>query len=164
MRSWWKAAIRLFGILNILFASLGLVLLIGGFLEPSVRSQKVGDPRYYVEAYYAYTGINFLFLLLLIVAGIFLWRLQNRGRVLSNLLFCLLIIYWVASSALGLFLSMSPREGAVRIGSSMAAAAGTGNMGIAPLLMPGYPLIGLVVINLAYRRLRRHEASTARLP
>jgi len=62
------------------------------------------------------------------------------------------IVWYLVRSGLSVWL-LSACDG-MRIGSSIAAASGIGEIGTAPQILTGYPLIALVITNIAFRKLR----------
>jgi len=152
MRSWPRVVIRTFAVLNMLLGIEGLLaLLISAYAR--VRADPwPQDPPYFAEAYYLQAVINLALALITAWAAPYLWRLQERGRTMCNVLFCGEIVYFWATS---LFFAFSflfhGKESAFC--HALAVSGGAGNMGIGLQLATAYPLVGIVLINLAYRRL-----------
>ena len=90
------------------------------------------------------------------LAGYWLIKVHRRGAVFSNYLFSLEILYFLGSAWISLALSMSSNATAASIGMSLGAVGGTGNMGTALQELTAYPLIALVTLNIARRRLDRN--------
>ncbi len=147
--NWAKRILRLFGILHLLYGGLGLYLLFHGvFLSLSLGSLHRVPPTYApyrLEAYILRTSINLIFLIILVIAGLLLLRARRQGVRLSNVLFIAMIVYVLDPFYLGLF--------GEAFRSSMAATAGTGGVGITLQIVTGYPLICLIALNLAARKL-----------
>ncbi len=154
MRDWPAKAVRTVGILNILFGAVGLYLTMLSIRHFSPRATHAGHPPYEPQAYWAIITINFAFLLVLVFAGWLLWRLDQRGVRLCNWLLSLEIVYWLGYTTLGLFLSMANDKRISLIGLSMGAVGGIGHMGLVPQIVTLYPVVILIVMNVAYRRLR----------
>jgi hypothetical protein len=125
----------------------GLYLLILTLYRFVVGFDYAPDPEipYHIEAFFLRTGLNLLFLAAIIFAGIKLLLAREKGVQLSNKLFVLMILY---------FLEPFSRLLGPEFGISMGATAGTGNMGISPILLTGYPLIALIVLNVV--RVKTH--------
>lgn len=137
------ALFRLFGILHLLFASWGVYLVVFA-LRAVMRSGHLYqfDPKiaYYSEAFIFRTTVNVILLAVEVVAALYLLRLSRTGLRLNNI-FCLSLLVY---ESFGTFFGFG--EG---VGISLAASAGTGNMGIAPQFLTGYPVIAFVALNLA---------------
>src|SRR5579862_5794932 len=147
--SWWsKTFLRTIGALDAIFCVLGLYL----FLDPISRGlfaakASAGAP-YFKIAFVTMLATNGVLLLLFVLAAVQLVRLKKSGvtahTTASALLvaYCLLIaIVWVAGGS---------------VGTSVAAATGIGNLGIAPFqcfnLAPYvYPIASTVLLLLARR-------------
>lgn len=158
MRPWYRATIRLFGVASILLAGVGLYTL-AGTLVLSLRRPWVNalTPRYTMAAYSAMTAINVGCLILLLVVGVSLIRLRRRGLAIANWLFSLELVYFFLVGMLGVSL-LGAGGGLHVIGGSLAAASGSGNVGIMPQIVTGFPVAALVLLNVAYRRLRTEGA------
>jgi hypothetical protein len=155
---WPIVTIRIFAILSVLFGGLGMVLLVESLFRFFLRNRTLDPGTYYPEVFLTKVVINFLCIVMLLAAALFLWKLERRGLRLSNLVFCLEIVYFaVVDSWFGLWLVMSANERAQAIGHAMGATGGTGNMGVAPQIITGFPVLALIFINLAYSRLRGKE-------
>lgn len=157
-RVWPDGTIRLFGVLNVFFVGIGLFLLSQSVLLFWVRPAEPFDAAYFAEAYYASTAINLCFLLGLLFTAYPLWQREQRGLWLCNLVFACEIVYILGRSIIG-DLAFSPSQRAAEIGMSVAQTDGIGSMGIALQMLSGYPVIALVVLNLAYRKLRQANLS-----
>lgn len=145
---WPKALLKLFGVLNLFFACAGFYQL--GFVTFSLvslgRYPRFGDPSapYVTEAFFLMTSINFIFLAVLFFAGFLLLRLRAHAVRVNNTLFVSMIIYELTLLLIN--------GGA--LGTSIVTAFPTANVGIAPTIFTGYPILALIVLNLAHRRLR----------
>jgi len=157
MRPWAARTIRAFAIVNVLLVMFGLYFLVRTVLRVYTMGAHDDLLAYYAQAFYGRSIINLLFLLALLAGSAFLWRLQRRGLWICNIVFGGEILYLFATD---LFIVLSIFVGGkiALIGDSMAASAGTGDMGINAQVLTGYPIIALIVLNIAYRKLHRREA------
>lgn len=157
MRPWAGVVLRAFAIVNVLFATFGLYFLVRTVLGVYASGPRPDHLPFYPQAFYGRSIINLLFLLALLVGSVFLWRLQRRGLVICNIVFAGEILYFLATVLFG-FASIFATGIIALIGDSIAATAGTGNMGINAQLLTGYPIIALIVLNIAFRKLRQAKA------
>jgi len=157
MRPWAARTIRAFAIVNVLLVMFGLYLLVGTVLRDYGLPPDPTAPAYYHQAFYGKSIINLLFLIALLAGSRFLRRLERRGLWICNIVFTGEILYFLGTVAFEVFSGFAGGEIAL-IGFSMGAAGGTGDMGISPQTLTGYPIIALIVLNIAYRKLRRREA------
>jgi hypothetical protein len=157
MRPWAARTIRAFAIVNVLLVMFGLYLLVGTVLRHYGLPPNPSAPAYYHQAFYGRSIINLLFLLALLAGSGFLWRLKRAGLTICNAVFALEILYFVGDALLDIILWMVGGKPAL-FAHGLAAAGGTGNMGIGPQLLTGYPIIALIALNIAYRKLHRPEA------
>ncbi len=144
---WPKIVVRIFGVLHLILVAIGVYLFSTG-ISLAVFS-KPSDPfseyPYEMQAYVLRTAANLVFLVTLLAAAVLLLRLRYLGVVLSNVLFIAMIVYLL--DPFSFFLG----EGFAR---SMAVTAGI-NAPMMPVLYTGYPVVSLIVLNLAGRRLKR---------
>ncbi|MBI3405097.1 MAG: hypothetical protein HY046_06525 [Acidobacteria bacterium] len=155
---WAFITVRAFAVFNALFGGLGLALLADGLFRFFFMGRAFYNEAYYPEVFLIKTTINLICVLMLLVAAVFLWRLERRGLLLSNSVFCLELVYFIfVDSWLEQWLMMSGNERAQAIGHAIGATGGTGNMGIAPQIITGFPVMGLILLNLAYSRLGYKE-------
>jgi len=91
------------------------------------------------------TAINVSLLAVLVFAGVRLLQLRPRGVTLCNVLFVAEVLYFFCIPWSPNF----PRS----VSMSIAGATGVGNMGIAPQLLTAYPIIALIALSLARRKL-----------
>lgn len=155
MRIWPAMLIRTFSMLNIFLVLTGLFFLLQTALFFAARVPRPDDPASFAEAYYVRTVINVFCLLILLLASKPLWQLEPRGLRICNLVFAFEIAYFVTSAALGLSLELSDGGTRSQIAASIAATGGIGNMGLSLQLITGYPVVGLIVLNIAYRKLNK---------
>ena len=150
---WWARTIRLFAVISLVYVIAGIYFLSLTVRETYLRGPDLTTP-YYDQVFYARSAVNLLFLVGLLVGSVFLWRLRRRGLLICNVVFGGEILYlllcngfeicaWLSGGTIGL------------IAQAMGAAGGTGEMGTAAQMITGYPLIALLVLNLAYYRLRQ---------
>jgi len=157
---WASRLIRAFGVVNLIMAILGLPLCVAtAFLFPA-RIPWTPDQPYLAEVFWSMTVINLVFLGLLALSGFLLLKADRRALLVCNLLFTAEILYWIGFPVLGLYLGLFLKNRAWigGLSTSMAGAFGIGNMGTAPQMLSGYPLIALPALNLAFRRLPRPVA------
>ena len=161
---WTVVVIRTFVVITGILSLVGLFFILQtSFLFFAVRLPKLEDPAYLQELFYVRTIINFVCVVLLLLACPYLWRLQARGLRLFNAVFVFELFYFLGDPALTLILFFSRHEIASEVADSLAATAGIGNMGLALQLVTAYPIIGLVLLNISFRKLdktkgRRDEA------
>ncbi len=147
-------AVRAFAVTNVVMVVVGLYFLfdsLNGFIPE--RFPPAEFP-YIAQVYYTMTAIDLACLLALLLGTPFLWHLDRRGLVICSAVFAFEILYLIGDSFLGLALADSGTRARL-IGNTMAAASGIGGMGTAPQIVTGYPIIGLIVLNIFYRRLGR---------
>jgi len=160
MRDWGRILIRSFGIANWFYGLTGAYFLADGLR----RVHHFGPHPYQAKAYYFLVTINALFLLAIFLTGYWLILIRRRGAVFSNYLFSMELLFWVFSSLISLKLVMSGNATAVSVGMSLGAVQGIGNMGTALQLLTAYPLIALVALNLARKRVDRNRSWNALEP
>jgi len=157
MRPWAARTIRAFAIVNVLLAMYGLYLLVYTVLRHYGLPPYPGAPAYYHQAFYGRSIVNLLFLIALVAGSRFLWRLKRAGLVICSVVFALEILYFVGDAVLAIILWMVGGKPAL-FDLALGATAGTGDMGINAQVLTGYPIIALIVLNIAYRKLHRREA------
>jgi hypothetical protein len=94
VKSWPRITFRVFGVLHIIIGVLGIGWDVWMYLALAPR-QLAPDPRYpYALHFYClYVCVDLLCLVFLIRAGVALWRLQPRGRWLSNLVLVFEVVW-----------------------------------------------------------------------
>jgi magnesium-transporting ATPase (P-type) len=145
----WLASIVSIGILNIVFFAAGIwytAITVRGFL--AWKSTHGWSTPHFPAVFIAMTSINAILLLSLAYSGICLLQLRRAGVILSNIVFASELIWFLLVQGL---LALTPSL----ISSSVGAAGGVGNMGIAPQILTGYPVVALIVLNLADRKERK---------
>ena len=157
MPLWAKAVSWTVGVVNIALAVRG----INGMLYPVHRVltgyRPHADTPYFGIVFVVMTVINISVLALFVVAAFQLFRLKPSGLLLHSIASVLLFIYFVLNGVLWLVPD--------RIGASIGAATGVGNMGIAPFvllfLVPGvYPISSTIVLQFARRKITVTQASS----
>jgi len=157
MRPWAARTIRAFAILNVLLVMFGVYFLVRTVLRHYGLPPDPAGPAYYHQAFYGRTIINLLFLIALAGGSAFLWRVGRRGLLICNIVFTGEILYFLATCAFEVLSGFAGGQIAL-VGDSMATVAGTGDMGISPQVLSGYPIIALIALNVAYRKLPRAKA------
>lgn len=160
MHSWPRAVIRTFAVLNILLGLFGLLALLTSAYGRLRIDPWRQDPPYFAQAYYLQSVINLIFVVTAIWVGPQLWRLRPRAKAICNILFCAEIGYFWAGVIIFLVGVLHGGEASV-LSHALEVSGGAGNMGIGLQLATGYPLIALVGINIAYRRLKSQTPAVA---
>jgi hypothetical protein len=146
---WPSFVFRGFGIANFLFACLGLLFLASTVSE--VRERALGNTSeypYFLLAFWTMTTVNLLFLTLLVFAGIRLLQVKSLGVAVCDVVFAAEMAYFMTLGILWGAVSLPS------VSSSIAAATGLGSVGVSPQVICGYPLLALIFLNLARRRLQ----------
>ena len=154
-RNWQKPTILGFGCANLFFGAVGVYFQVGVVLSFLRHDRPTADEPYLPQAFYIMTAMDFVSLVILAVAGFYLLRLNQKGVLLCNMVFIYEIGSFVLSSGLTLAFLMAGGEWTL-VGNSMAGAGGIGSMGTSPQFLTGYPLIGLIVLNIARQGLNAH--------
>jgi hypothetical protein len=154
MKHWSKLAVRFVGALNLAYGLLGAVFLIDTLVRTGPRIRNSSDFPYERVVFDLQTTVNAVFLLGLLLAGYWLLRICRRGAILSNLVLSLEILYFLLSGGAGLFMLMSASPTAKSVALSMANP--NGDAGIALQIITLYPVIALVVLNIARWRMNRN--------
>lgn len=159
-KSWPFVTIRIFAILNFLMGLVGLAALVISLAARVRYNPWPQDPQYLAQAYYSRVVINILFLVLTILAGVYLWRVKRRGWTVCKILFIGEILYFfIGWFDFVLFWIMGEQASVVSM--AFGASGGTGNMGTAIQTITGYPVIALIGLKIAYSRLGHAPTSTA---
>ena len=159
MSIWPKITIRTVALANIVMGAVGLFLQVDSVIRFSRRHQFTVAKPDEAYAYWVIVCIGFVFVSLTLLSGFFLWRTTRNGLRLCNLLFGSQLVYWVGGGILDVMLVTSKSEWAHRVVMSIAAASGIGNVGLGPQLLSLYPVWVLLLLNLAYWRMRKAEPS-----
>jgi hypothetical protein len=150
-KSWPAVTIRVFAILNLVLGLQGFAALINSVTLRLTYNPWPQDPVYLAQAYYGRCAINFLFIVLTIIGGVYLWRVQRRGWTVCKVLFIGQIAYFFLDwFEFALLLPFGER--APLVSMALGASAGTGNIGISLQTLTGYPVIALIVLKIAYDR------------
>lgn len=153
MPSWPYKLIRTFAVLNMVFGVIGIGAVLSFLYGRLWLGRLPLASPYYAETYFFQSGINVLFTLAAIWVGPQLWQFRPRARTICNVLFCGEIAYFCGGVIL--FVIATVWDGELSVLSNAVESSGaTGDVGIVLQLAIGYPLIALIGINLAYRRLR----------
>jgi hypothetical protein len=156
-RSWPRVTIRAFSVLNLLLGFEGLAALLTTVATRWQYGPFPGDSLYYAEAFYFRSALNLVFIVLTVLAGIYLWRDQRRGWALCKVLFISEIAYFFLDG-FNWPLSLVFGNKASLISDALAATAGTGNMGIVLQTITGYPVIALLALKIAFDNLQHSRA------
>jgi hypothetical protein len=151
MPTWSKAVLRTIGALDSILSILGLYLL----LDPILRglfalNADSADAPYFRTAFLAMIVTNSVLLLLFVLAAVQLLRLKKSGVTVHTTASALLVAY---DLLIGAFWTTGGR-----VGMSVAAATGIGNLGIAPFqcfnLSPYvYPAASSVLLLITRRKM-----------
>lgn len=149
MKRYYTIIVTIFAIANFLFAACGGWLLyqtVHNYYNVTTRSSNpVVDSHSLVVTFFTMTWINGIFLCLLICAAVLLLRFR-----LSGITFCMAVF----AAEIGYFI-LTPSMSGISWFKDVGGAEGIGNMGLAPQILTGYPLIGLISLFLVRRNLRR---------
>lgn len=129
-----------FGVANVAYAVTGLALSISGMLSFHRTFGPNLNAPYFSQAFFVMSWVNVIFNALLGLAGVYLIKRRLGAVTFSNTLFPLEILY---------FISLGPLWLNPRIGWSVGAASGIGNMGLSVQMITGYPIIALIGLNIA---------------
>jgi hypothetical protein len=160
MRAWRVSVIRALAIANAVFVIGGVYLLADALRRNYELGRMIPPEPYYAQVFYMESLLNLGFLAVLAVASVGIWRLRASGRRLCSAVFVGEILYWISTTAIAMAILYC---GGVLglLGQALAATGGTGNMGIAPQIFTGYPVIALVILNLAFPESENDFARTA---
>jgi hypothetical protein len=161
--TWPKISIRTIALGNVAMGGFGLYLQIDGAIRFSQRHQFTSTRPYETYAFWVIVCIGFVFASLTLLSGFFLWRTGRPALRLCNWLFGSELVYWFGSSMLDVMLLTSKSEWAHRLGMSIGAVGGVGNVGLGPQVFSLYPVWVLLLLNLAYWRMGKAEPSTAKI-
>jgi hypothetical protein len=155
MKTWPRAIIRFIAIANILLGGFGLYLQADSARRFIQRNQ-LGFSL--PQVYWAVASISFAVALATLLFGFFLWRTDRIALRLCNWLFGFELVYWVGTAMFEFALWSSKAEWAHSLSTNMAGAGGIGNMGTALQFISGYPVWALILLNVAYRRMKDDAA------
>jgi uncharacterized membrane protein len=148
MPSWFRAVLRTIGALDSILSIVGLYL----FLDPISRGLLAQDASskelpYFRTVFVATIVTSGTLLLLFVLAAVQLLRLKNSGVAAHTTASILLVAY-------NLLIRAFWTTGG-RVGMSVAAVTGIGNLGIAPFNLPPYvyPTVSTVLLLIARRKM-----------
>jgi hypothetical protein len=146
---WRVRVIRALAMANAVFIVGGLYLLVDA-LRRNYEFGRFAPPEpYYAQVFYARSLLNLGFLVGLAIASVGIWRLIPSGRRLCNTVLVGVVLYVVSVSVFEVTTAFC--GGTLELlGRALAASGGTGNMGIAWQVYTGYPVIALIILNLAF--------------
>jgi len=153
MRSWPVLTIRALAVISSLFSLLGVYLVIREVFLLATGPDANSDIPYLATAFYLRIVIHLALLGALILGSIFVWKLGRLGLAICNSVFAAEIVYFLGGSLIIMPLLTLLGGKSCLFGDSLGATAGIGDMGILPQVLTGYPIIALIVLNLAYRKL-----------
>jgi hypothetical protein len=159
MTIWPKITIRAIALGNILMGTMGLFLQVDSVIRFSQRHQFAAARPYETHAYLFMVCIGTVFALLGFLSGFLLWRADRPALRLCNWLFGSELVYWAGGAMVEVLLVTSKSEWDHRAATSIGAVWGIGNMGLAPQLLSLYSVWVLLLLNLAYWRMGKAEAS-----
>jgi uncharacterized membrane protein len=148
MPTWFRAILRTIGALDSILSIFGLYL----FFDPISRGllalhASSAEPPYFRTAFVAMIVTSGALLLLFFLAAVQLLRLKKSGVTAHTTASILLVAY-------NLLISAFWATGG-RVGMSVVAATGIGNLGIAPFNLPPYvyPAASTVLLLIARRKM-----------
>lgn len=160
MPRWPRIAIRAFAIANIIFGLLGLISMSEYPLYHRYYIRMLSERPYLAQSFYVLAGLDFVCLVVLLLSSLFLWRLRQSGRLISNILFTFELLELMIPPALSVKLVEDGGNSAV-IGDSIARATGIAGGGMMPQMIVGYPIIALIFLNIAYHCLNQQAITRA---
>ncbi len=151
MKRYSAIIVTVFAVANFLFAVRGGWLVyesIHNYYRATTRSSNpVAATHSFTVTFFTLTWINVIFLCLLICATALLLRFR-----LSGITFCITVF----AAEIGYYLITTPLSmSGIPWFKDLGEAEVIGNMGLAPQILTGYPLIGLIVLILVRRNVRR---------
>lgn len=144
---WARRIIRLIAILNILLAGFGGYAAATGAASIIAGVHASPTTPYVRQLYFISTLVDAGCLVMLVVAAVYLLRLDRLGLRICNLVFGIEIAWFLASVLTPLALWRLGR--CALLGHSIAAAVGIGGIGTTPQIITGYPVLALIFLNLA---------------
>lgn len=155
VQKWAFSVMRIFGAANLILAVAGF-LLVASIVWRKLRLSLGSSVPYVEQFFWVMTIINLVFLSILVITGVRLCRRDVAAVRICNWLFGAEILYFFLIAA---FWIMLPEP----LAKGVAGASGGGDMGIAPQILTGYPVIAIIALNLAARRIssKRHPPESA---
>jgi hypothetical protein len=133
--------------MNILFATFGGYAAAAGAAPIIARVHASPTTPYVRQVYLISTFVDAGCLIMLVVGAAYLLRLNRLGLRICNTVFAIEIAWFLGSSWISLALGMLGRW--THLSLSIAAAEGIGSIGIIPQIITGYPVLALILLNLA---------------
>jgi len=160
MKSWPVFTLRVFGALHVVMALLGIGL-IAWDMVVNVPWELRPEPAYIYALQFCmgFTIVDLLCVVFLIRAGVALWRLESRGRWLSNAVLGFEVIRFLVEIEIQILLPLFGRQGEL-LEATFRAALSYGQLGTILQTLTGYPLIALLATNVAYRKLLTGSSGT----
>jgi hypothetical protein len=145
--------LRILGALDIAFGLLGGLSLVSTWIAVHQRGFPY-DPRfpYQLRAFLVMSPLEALFVACHFPVGVCVARLRRRGRWMTNLLLGSQFV-WVYGWALAALITTMAGKSWALVGQSMAAVSGVGGMGTGLETIVAYPIWGIILTNVAYRKL-----------
>jgi len=159
MESWARTALRLLAVANILQSLVGfyhvqLSATILAELRASNPSRGLSEEYPHLfTVYHTMFIINLSCLTVLFISAFYVWRLHGRGRTICNVLFIFEVAYWAGMYGIRFALLEWGNWGALLLRGTISFTHAFSNAGLSTQYRTLYPLIGLVVLNLAYSRM-----------
>jgi hypothetical protein len=146
-----------------LLVATGLVLTFSGLFRFANHLEMNGR-HYAVLPYYIMSALSLCFLVSLVVASIYLWRLQTWGLRACQVIFCVELIYWLLLLRIPV---PSGHEGGATalLLRGLSEMAVQGNIGLSPQFVTLYPVVGLLLLFVSgHSRFRTLNSRDGRLP
>lgn len=136
---------RLLGILNLIFAGVGLVALLVNFVGfQRLPSSFTGDSPFFSRIFYPMSAVSLVLLSSLAYGGIQLLRNTPRSSAFCSVIFgleiAIFVVFWLTWQ-----LPFSPV-------SIVAVAGGLTNLGLALQAVTAYPVVALILLNIAQNK------------
>jgi hypothetical protein len=145
---------RVLGVLNLLFAGVGLIALLINFVGfRHLPSSFTGESPFLYRAFYPMSAASLLLLAFLAYSGVQLLRRASFASALCAVVFWAEIIFLIVF-CVAWRLPFSPV-------STVAVAAGLTNLGLALQLITGYPVLGLIALKMRQRKLGPRRRTSA---
>jgi hypothetical protein len=143
MPPWAKAVLRIVGVINAVLVILGIYWLLHSVYFVLLSYRPHSESPYFGSAFVVMTIVNVTFLAFFVLIAFRLLQLSPSAVALHSIASVSLVVYGLLNGVLWL-----TGHG---IGTSIAAATGVGNMGVAPFtvlfLVPYlYPIVSTIVL------------------
>jgi hypothetical protein len=147
--------IRILGVVNILFGSLGIALVVLNSAYFALHRQIIfAKKERSVALFVVENVVNFGFVVSLSVAGYLLTKLKRKGYVVSIYVLAAELLYWFGVTLIPLSLSGATSLSLASIGRALD---GFTDFGILPQILTGYPVLGFFLLLLAGRQIERYR-------